>query len=63
MTLPEIIKSRGLKKEYIIEKSGVPRNKFYCYQKKIHKFSDKELSQLALAIGIEKQTLIDLALR
>jgi len=63
MTLHEIIKERGLKKEFVIKKSGIPRNRFYCDQKKLYKFSVSELEKLASIIGVNKEVLMDLALR
>jgi len=63
MTLHEIIKEKGLKKEYVIDKSGIPRNRFYCDQKKLYKFSTEELKRIAEVIGIDNSILIELALK
>lgn len=61
MTLHEIIREKGLKKEFVIKRSGIPRNRFYCDQKKLHRFSGEELQSIADAIQIDVQILIDLA--
>lgn len=63
MTLHEIIKERGLKKEFVIKKSGIPRNRFYCDQDKLYKFSQEELITLARIIGVDEEVLTELALK
>lgn len=63
MTLHEIIREKGLKKEYVIKKSGIPRNRFYCDQDKLYKFSTSELETLATVIGIDSNVLTELALK
>jgi len=63
MTLHEIIREKGLKKEFVIKKSGIPRNRFYCDQDKLYKFSTSELETLATVIGIDANILTELALK
>lgn len=63
MKLSEIIREKGLKKEYVIEKTGIPRNRFYCDQDKLYKFSTDELKAMANVIGIDVSVLTELALK
>lgn len=63
MTLPDIIKAKGLKKEFVIKQSGVPRNRFYCNQLKLYKFSLDELGKIADAVNVDINILNEIALK
>lgn len=63
MTLREIIQEKGLKKEYIIEKTGIPRNRFYCNLKKPHKFRKSELEDIAKVLNITPDVIIESVLQ
>jgi predicted transcriptional regulator len=58
--LREIIKSTGLKNEYIIKRTNIPRNKFYMALKAPSLLSMDELDRLSFALQIEKKILIKL---
>jgi len=56
--LRELIKSTGLKNEYIIKRTNIPRNKFYMALKAPSLLSMDELDRLSFALQIEKKILI-----
>jgi hypothetical protein len=58
--LRELIKSTGLKNEYIIKRTNIPRNKFYMALKAPSLLSMDELDRLSFALQIEKKILIKL---
>lgn len=60
VTINELIKMSGYKKEFLIKKTAIPRNKFYHALKDLSVLNDNELNQLALALGYKKEVLEDL---
>ena len=60
MTLDELIKSKGVKKEYLIKQSEIPRNRFFKLLKKPVKFRVDELEKIASVLGVSNQTVIDI---
>lgn len=58
--LRDLIKSTGLKNEYIIKRTNIPRNKFYMALKAPSLLSMDELDRLSFALQIEKKILIKL---
>jgi len=58
--LKELIKSTGLKNEYIIRRSNIPRNKFYMALKAPSLLSMDEIDRLSFALQIDKKALINL---
>lgn len=60
MTLSELIKSKGVKKEHIIKVTKIPRNRFYCNLNKPVKFRTEEIEAIAKTINVNSQTIIDL---
>lgn len=60
VTINELIKMSGYKKEFLISKTGINRNKFYQALKDLSVLNDNELNQLALALGYKKEVLQEL---
>lgn len=58
--LKELIKSTGLKNEYIIKRSNISRNKFYMALKAPSLLSMDEIDRLSFALQIDKKALINL---
>jgi len=58
--LKELIKSTGLKNEYIIRRSNIPRNKSYMALKAPSLLSMDEIDRLSFALQIDKKALINL---
>lgn len=52
MTLDELIKSKGVKKEYLIKQSEIPRNRFFKLLKKPNKFTANELLRIARVLDV-----------
>lgn len=50
----------GYKKEFLISKTGINRNKFYQALKDLSVLNDNELNKLALALGYKKEVLQEL---
>lgn len=61
MTLDELIKSKGVKKEYLIKQSQIPRNRFFKLLKKPNKFSANELLRISNVIGVKVESVIEIA--
>jgi hypothetical protein len=57
VTINELIRMSGLKKEFLINRTGINRNKFYKALKDLSLLNDNELNQLALALGYKRQVL------
>jgi hypothetical protein len=60
MTLSDIIIAKGLKKEYLIDRCNINRNKFYKGLKEPATFSPTELERIALVLNVKVETLKDL---
>lgn len=58
MNLKEIIKQSGIKKEHIINHTGINRTKFYRGIKGSEDFTDKELKLIAKVIGVRFKDLV-----
>ena len=63
MTLDELIKSKGVKKEYLIKQSEIPRNRFFKLLKKPEKFTANELLKISQVIGVKVESVIEIANR
>lgn len=61
MTLDELIKSKGVKKEYLIRQAEIPRNRFFKLLKKPNKFSANELLRISNVIGVDVESVIEIA--
>lgn len=58
--LKELIKSTGLKNEYVIKRSNISRNKFYMALKVPKLLSMDEIDRLSFVLQIDKKALINL---
>jgi len=58
--LKELIKSTGLKNEYVIKRSNISRNKFYMALKAPSLLSMDEIDRLSFTLQIDKKALINL---
>lgn len=59
-SLNELIALSGYKKEHLIKKTGIPRNKFYKALKDGSLLSDDEVNELALALGYNSKVISDI---
>lgn len=57
VTINELIRVSGYKKEFLIKRTGINRNKFYKALKDLSLLNDNELNKLALALGYKRQVL------
>jgi predicted DNA-binding transcriptional regulator AlpA len=60
VTINELIKMSGYKKEFLIKKTGIPRNKFYKSLKDLTLLNDSEVDQLASALGYNRKVIDDI---
>lgn len=59
-SLAELIHTTGLKKEYLINRSKINRNKFYKAIKNPSILSIDEIDRLAMAMRVEKTLIINI---
>lgn len=60
ITLNDLIKSTGLKKEYIIKRTLIPRNKFYKALNDPTIFTMDEITRLAELLKYDKNRIIEI---
>lgn len=60
MELKDIIKAKGLKNEYLIDRMDINRNKFYKALKSPSILSEAERIRLAELLNLRPETLTDL---
>lgn len=57
MNLRELIRSKGLKIEWVIGQTSIPRNRFFRDINNLRNFSPDELDEIAKAINVKTNQL------